>query len=91
MQDDFQAERLRVAGLYRAIFEDDRRGAAVLEDLAKRFARPPARGFTPEAITETFVRSHQRLIFDHIYLMVNLANGVDDEPPTTERQDDDSA
>lgn len=85
-----EAERQRMAGLYKAIFEDDRRGEAVLADLAQRFARGPAHGFTPEAITETFVNAHQRKVFDFIYLMINKANGVDDEPPTTERQSDES-
>jgi len=83
------AERQRLAGLYHAIFEVDRRGAAILEDLMHKFAKGPARGFTQEAVTETFVRAHQRVMLDHILVMINLANGVEDESPTTERQSDD--
>lgn len=83
-----QAERLRMAGLYRAIFEDDKRGQAVLADLIRKFARAPARGFGPDAVMETFVNAHTRRVFDHINLMINAADGID-EPPTDERHDDD--
>lgn len=82
------AERQRLAGLFHAIFEVDRRGAAVFEHLMLKFAKGPAKGFTQEAVTETFVRAHQRVILDYCIQMINLANGVDDEPPTTERQSD---
>lgn len=81
-------EKMRIAGLYHAIFNDDKRGQAVLEDLIRKFAKGPARGFTQDAITETFVRAHQREIFDYIDVMVTLADRGDDSPTTERRTDE---
>lgn len=67
--------------LYRDIFETDRRGVALLEDLANRFAKGPARGFDQAAMHETFARSHQRAVLDYIVTRINRANGVADSPP----------
>ncbi len=75
------------AALYRDIFEADRRGAAILEDLVRRFARPPPRSFDQAAVNETFARAHQRAVLDYIVLQINLANGVNDEPQPEGDQD----
>ena len=86
--DEQLVERARMDALYKAIFEDDRRGAAVLEDLARHFAKGPARGFTQDAVTETFVRAHQRKVFDFIMTRINRASGAEDQPPDQGNDDD---
>ena len=62
--------------LYREIFETDRRGAALFDDLCRHFAKGPARGFDASAVNETFARAHQRAVVDYILARINRANGV---------------
>lgn len=62
---------------YKALFEDDRRGAAILEDLILRFIRPPVTEGGIDAVLKTFDRAGQRRPLDFITAMINRANGVD--------------
>jgi hypothetical protein len=64
--------------LYRDLFETDRRGQTILADLARRFVRPPPRGFDAAAMNETFARAHQRAVIDYILGRIDWANGVQD-------------
>lgn len=63
--------------LYKAIFEDDRRGAAILEDLTQRFARPAVTQGGIDAVLQTYHRDGMRRVIEHIVSMINRANGVD--------------
>lgn len=63
---------------YREIFEDDRRGAAVLEDLVARFARPAVTSGGIDAVLQTYQRDGMRRVIDYIVSQVNRANGVPD-------------
>lgn len=74
--------------LYRDIFEQDQRGAAILEDLVARFGR--ARVTTAggiDAVLATYRDAGQRQVVDHILLQINRANGVRDVGPTEETTD----
>jgi hypothetical protein len=62
--------------LYREIFEDDRRGATLLDDLSSRFAKGPPSGFDVAAVNQTFAQAHQRKVIDYIIARINRANGV---------------
>ncbi|WP_419204340.1 hypothetical protein [Bordetella trematum] len=63
---------------YREIFEDDRRGVAVLEDLVSRFARPAVTSGGIDAVLQTYQRDGMRRVIDYIVSQVNRANGVPD-------------
>lgn len=65
--------------VYKEIFEDDRRGAAVLEDLIQRFARPQVNSGGIDAVLKTYERGGMRLVLDFITAQINRANGVPDE------------
>ncbi|WP_342051989.1 MULTISPECIES: Bbp19 family protein [unclassified Cupriavidus] len=64
--------------LYKQIFEDDRRGAAILEHLTQLFARPAVTTGGVDAILQTYVRDGQRRVLEHIVTQINRANGVND-------------
>lgn len=70
--------------LYRDIFETDKRGAVLFEDLCRHFAKGPARGFDQSAMNQTFARAHQRAVIDYILQRINRANGVNEGAPTDE-------
>jgi hypothetical protein len=75
-------ERDHMAGLYLAIFEDDQRGAAIFEDLFKRFGSS-ARVHTAggiDAVLKTYRDAAHREVLDYIVLMINRARGIADEP-----------
>ena len=63
--------------LYKAIFEDDKRGAAILDDLTSRFA---GKIYVPgghEADRETCYKAGKRDVIEFIVGQINRANGVD--------------
>lgn len=63
--------------LYKQIFEDDRRGAAILAHLTERFA---GKVYVPgghEADRETCYRAGKRDVVEFIVAQINRANGVD--------------
>ncbi|MGU2439554.1 Bbp19 family protein [Burkholderia cenocepacia] len=65
--------------LYKQIFEDDRRGAAILEELTVKFARPAVTTGGIDAILQTYVRDGQRRVIEYIVNRINRANGVHTE------------
>lgn len=64
--------------LYAEVFEDDTRGAAILEDLIARFSRPTVTKGGIDAVLETYHRAGQRSVVDWIVAQINRAHGVDD-------------
>lgn len=67
--------------LYRDIFEADRRGAAILEDLQARFGRVNVHtSGGVDAVLKTFHSASQAAVIGHILTQINRANnpGNDD-------------
>jgi hypothetical protein len=62
---------------YAALFEDDRRGAAILEDLTQRFARPAVVTGGIDAVLQTYHRDGMRRVVEFIVSQINRAHGVD--------------
>lgn len=76
------ARRAHLAGLYKAIFEDDKRGETLLLDLQARFVKKPnPKDFTQEGMLRTFVHAHQREVIEYIVRQINEAHGVPDITP----------
>lgn len=63
---------------YKMIFEDHRVGAAILEDLTRRFARPAVMTGGIDAVLQTYQRDGMRRVIEHIVTQINRANGVPD-------------
>lgn len=61
---------------YADLFEVDKRGARILEDLILRFVRPPVDKGGIDAILQTYTRMGQRNPLDFITNQINRANGV---------------
>lgn len=79
------AKRAHLARLYREIFEDDKRGQVLLEDLMKRYVRKPnPNDFTQEGMLRTFVQTHQREVVEYIVRQINAAHDVPDITPEGE-------
>jgi hypothetical protein len=74
---------------YQAIFEHDKRGAAILEELEQRFNRRSVyvRGGL-EAQRETDYRAGQQSVFAYILRQINLANGHTDDSGPVELKED---
>ena len=65
---------------YADIFETDRRGARLLEDLIQRFSRPGVSKGGIDAILQTYERNGQRNVIEFIVNQINRANGVQVDP-----------
>lgn len=64
---------------YRRVFEDSKEGAAILEDLIKRYSQmPKAEGI--DRLINMAEQKGRREVLDFIVAMINRANGVDDVP-----------
>lgn len=59
-----------------ALFETDRRGARILEDLILRFTQPPVVKGGIDAVLQTYLRMGQSSVINHIVQQINRANGV---------------
>lgn len=72
-----------MAGMYLDIFETDRRGQAVFEDLYARFAGSAKVHTTGgiDAVLRTYRDAAHREVIEHIVRMCNIARGVEDQPP----------
>jgi hypothetical protein len=70
--------------LYRQVFEVDRRGAACLEDLIKRFTQPAVTDGGIDAVLKTYERMGSARPAQYIVAMINRANNV--EPTDLEAQ-----
>lgn len=62
---------------YKQIFEDHKVGAAILEELTQRFARPAVTTGGIDAVLQTYHRDGMRRVIEFIVNQVNRANGVD--------------
>lgn len=62
---------------YAALFEDDRRGAAILEHLTKLFAGKVYVKGGHEADRETCYNAGKRDVIEFIVTQINRASGVD--------------
>jgi hypothetical protein len=61
---------------YADLFEIDKRGQRILEDLIRRFVRPMVSTGGIDAVLQTFERAGQRKPLDFIMQQINRANGV---------------
>lgn len=68
---------------YADLFEVDRRGARILDDLIQRFSQPQVSRGGIDAVLMTYERGGMRKVLDHIIRQINRANGV----PTTETEE----
>lgn len=73
--------------LYKQIFEDDKRGAAILEHLTQVFARPAVVKGGIDAVLETYQRDGQRRVLEFIVSQINRAHGVDDNQQTNQTEE----
>lgn len=64
--------------LYKAVFETDRRGAEIFEDLVRRFAQPAVTEGGIDAILKTYHRMGANAVIQHIVRQIDKANGVND-------------
>lgn len=80
---DADQELERLQRLYHEVFEDDKRGQAVFDDLYRRFASF-AKVHTDggiDAVLKTYRSAAHREVIEHIVKMVNRHKGVIDEAP----------
>lgn len=70
---------------YKELFDLNKDGEAILNDLVKRFARNPYVQGGQEAERESCYRAGQNSVIQHILKQINRADGVDYKQP----QDDD--
>lgn len=68
------------ARLYQEIFEVDKRGAQLLEDLVVRFSQPAVTEGGIDAVIKTYHRMGQNSVLQYIVGQINRANGVNDSP-----------
>jgi len=64
---------------YADLFETNRLGARILEDLIRRFIRPPVSVGGIDAVLQTYDRAGQRKPLDFIMQQINRANGAPDD------------
>jgi len=83
---DEAADQQHIDQLFRDIFETDKRGALIFEDLYRRFASK-ARVHTAggiDAVLKTYQDAAHREVIEYIVTRVNRANGVNDSQPDQE-------
>jgi hypothetical protein len=61
---------------YLELFETDRRGARILEDLILRFSQPPVVAGGIDAVLKTYLRIGQTEVVNYIVRQINKANNV---------------
>lgn len=64
---------------YKDLFETDKRGARILEHLARVFVKEPVTVGGIDAVLQTFTYAGQRKPLDFIVNQINRANGVNEE------------
>ncbi len=62
--------------VYARLFEEDREGAAVLEELMRRFAKPAVIKGGIDAVLQTYHNDGARSVLEFIVARVNQAHGV---------------
>ncbi len=63
--------------IYRRVFEANPDGAAIFEELLRRFARPPVYDGGIDGIRKSDHRAGARSVVEFITSRINEANGVD--------------
>lgn len=63
---------------YKDLFETDRRGARILDHLARIFVKEPVTDGGIDAVLKTFTFAGQRKPLDFIVNQINRANGVNE-------------
>lgn len=71
------------ASLFAEVFEDDRRGAAILEHLAIHFPGKTVLRGGVDAVLQTFYHDGQRSVIDYINLQLQKAHGGPDAEERT--------
>lgn len=66
------------AELYRQIFEVDKRGALLLEDMVLRFSQPASVDGGIDAVLKTYHRLGQHSVVQFILGQINRSNNVPD-------------
>lgn len=61
---------------YADLFEVDKRGTRILDDLVLRFARPAVNKGGIDAVLQTYQRMGAREVLEFIANQINRANGV---------------
>jgi hypothetical protein len=77
--------------LYTDVFETDARGAAIFEDLYRKFVRGQQSVVTSggiDAVLKTYQCAAHRQVLDYITKMCNAGRGVYDAAPTPQEPDD---
>ncbi|HCW17738.1 hypothetical protein [Achromobacter sp.] len=69
--------------VYKEIFEDDRRGAAILEDLLMRFRPKVVTTGGIDAVLQTYRHAAHRELLEWVVSQINRANGVPEENAET--------
>lgn len=64
---------------YADLFEVDKRGQRILDDLIRRFKRPPVSVGGIDAVLQTYDRAGQRKPLDFIMKQIKRANGAPDD------------
>lgn len=64
---------------YADLFEVDKRGQRILEDLIARYVRPPVTDGGIDAVLKTYERMGQRKPIDFIAAQINRSAGVADD------------
>lgn len=62
--------------IYSEIFEDDKRGVAILEDLINKFGKEPYVAGGLEGARQTDYNAGQNSVVQHIVRKINQARGV---------------
>lgn len=63
-----------LADLYHQVFEQDKRGAAIFDDLVQRFSKPAVVEGGIDAVIKTFHGMGEHAVIQHIIRQINLAN-----------------
>lgn len=72
--------------LYKDVFEIDKRGEAILEDLIARFSRPAVTKGGIDAVLQTYHREGAREVVEFIVSRINQAHGVINHADEDENQ-----
>jgi hypothetical protein len=73
--------------LYADLFEVDKRGQVILEELIRRFARPAVKTGGIDAVLQTYHRDGARSVVEFITARINMAHGVEIENEDETRSD----
>lgn len=64
---------------YADIFEVDKRGARILEDLIRKFYRQPPKSVGIDRVLDTHEYMGKRAVLDHITIQIDRAHGVPED------------